>query len=489
MKLCILDIIPWEYNTDTPSIKALGGTQSAICYFLKEWNKKFPNSAYLFNQSIKEYKSNDNIIVYNINEFIGKYQEILPDIVISSCNIEILSKLKNELMDFYFNNNSFIYTKIIEKLKETKWGVWTGHDIDQPANYSLLKEEYLTNTDFFCFVSNWQRKRFIQKYNIPIHKTFIIRNGISIYAEKYIHNIPENKKNIITYTSVPFRGLEHFIEIFPLIKKQVPDCILRIYSGMNTYQSNEDNYIELYNKLKSIEGIEFNNGVNQEELSNSLKETKILAYPCIFQETSCISVIEAMAHGCYIVSSDLGALNETTFNNALLIENSQELNEKNYSGYYTKTFVNHIVNLLKNNNIYPDKNNIDILNKNLEIVKNNYLYSGIIDNFIKIIKNISVNIKFDEQKINYILNEGINYYNKKDLDISLFYWKLIENNHINNLQILKNIFIVNEEKGNNIELIEYGLKIIDYCNKNNINDTSIELIKKKLGQKILEYLI
>jgi len=69
MKIGIIDHC-WEYNIDTPYNEPLGGTQSAICYFLEEMAKQ-NHDVYLFNNIKKNIEirnvkhiSYSNIILY-----------------------------------------------------------------------------------------------------------------------------------------------------------------------------------------------------------------------------------------------------------------------------------------------------------------------------------------------------------------------------------------------------------------------------------------
>jgi len=101
---------------------------------------------------------------------------------------------------------------------------------------------------------------------------------------------------------------------FPAIRAAVPDCRLRVYSSMGVYQVSgaADDYRVLYDLARALPGSEYVGSLPQTALAEALAETDILAYPNTFSETSCISVMEAMAAGCLVVTSNLGALPETT---------------------------------------------------------------------------------------------------------------------------------------------------------------------------------
>ena len=69
-----------------------------------------------------------------------------------------------------------------------------------------------------------------------------------------------------------------------------------------------DEYAALYERSRGLPGVEYVGSLSQPDLAQVLHKIDALTYPSTFAETSCIAAIEALAAGCQVLATDLGAL-------------------------------------------------------------------------------------------------------------------------------------------------------------------------------------
>lgn len=166
------------------------------------------------------------------------------------------------------------------------------------------------------------------------------------------------KPNSVGYFSAYYRGLECLIDLWPEIKKQVPEATLDVYYGWESWVSAEGEdgfYHRMTAKLKAAEelGVTEHGRVSHEELAKAMLEIEVWAYPTQFQEISCITALKANAAGMKPVITDVAALKETGGPNATYIET-----DRIYSDDYAKQkFVKAVVDALKNPQDEEDRQN------------------------------------------------------------------------------------------------------------------------------------
>lgn len=459
------------YTIDTVYNEPLGGTQSAICYFMEEMSKK-GHTVYFFNTNNNEtiLKNVIHVSKDNINQCVQE-KSIKFDIFIVSCNVVELAQIKTQL-----NSNNTLYC------------LWTGHDIDQPICEHLSNDLYKDMVDVFIFVSKWQQNRYIDKFNINYIKTIVMRNGIGKPFEKYLDLSSNKTINSMTYCSIPWRGLDLLAPIYKKINNNHPDSSLKIFSGMNIYMMNEDTTI--HDKFKSLPNVSCNYGVNQEQLASELYKTDFLTYPNTFQETSCITVLQAMACGCIVITSDLGALKETMNGMNTYID----INLRNFiPNEYIDMFVNKLNTLMT----LPEEIKETLRQRNREYIKNNYTWDIICTQFEKDINiilseftshNMSYMTKLLDATTDYgnniwiesynkykqirwfpnlsnyysiTLNMGVCSYNLKNLKIAKKYFKICKNIK-EDYNIYKNLAAIELEQNNINKFIKYATKALTY---------------------------
>lgn len=188
--------------------------------------------------------------------------------------------------------------------------MWQHLNTDEGAAQGLRDPVYVAGLDAIVFVSDWQRQKYLREFGLPPEKCHVIRNAIEPIPT---HTKPTGKIRLI-YTSTPWRGLDRLIAAYRQLNRDDVDLV--VYSGTKIYgqafhEQSGAKFQPLYDALKTLPNCTHYDLASNAEVRQALTETHILAYPNTWEETSCLSAIEALAAGCKVVTTKNGALPET----------------------------------------------------------------------------------------------------------------------------------------------------------------------------------
>ncbi|RZO49546.1 MAG: glycosyltransferase [Candidatus Pelagibacterales bacterium] len=188
--------------------------------------------------------------------------------------------------------------------------LWVHHFINQKEIQNLSSKDYVDKLDWIVFNSNWNFEKYVYQFKIPESKSIVIRNAIEkIDFEKK----PKDKINLIYHTT-PWRGLVHLLKVFKnlnLENVELNVCSSTIIYGKKFDDQLGKKYENIFNECKNAKNVNYFGYLENKKVIDLLKKTHIFTHPSIWPETSCIAAIEAMAAGCEVVSTNLGALYET----------------------------------------------------------------------------------------------------------------------------------------------------------------------------------
>ncbi|MFA6097562.1 MAG: tetratricopeptide repeat protein [Candidatus Paceibacterota bacterium] len=182
------------------------------------------------------------------------------------------------------------------------------HDVGNPYDFTSERLEKINK----IFVKTQAHRRLYPK--VPDEKFAIINNGID--PERFEGSETRNPYRLM-YSSTADRGLELLLDLFPRIKKEVPQAELHLFYGMQTFKGLEKDNPErmrflqrLENKIKTTEGVVNHGRVDQNTLAREFMKSEVWVYPTDFYEISCITAMEAQAAGCFPVTTKKAALDE-----------------------------------------------------------------------------------------------------------------------------------------------------------------------------------
>lgn len=207
----------------------------------------------------------------------------------------------------------------VPELKDYNWILVPGiSSIDDSKNIAWIHlnetEEGLgwvedPRINNLVFVSNYQHQRFFQKFNISEKNCAVVRNAI-VPIEP--HKKPGTEKIKLIYTSDTVRGADVAIIAMDYLS-HLENIELHIYGEVD--KDDPEWRIPEQQEIKSMAKMDeriFVHGMkDHNKVIEALKNSHIYVYPAKWMETSCVSLIEALAAGCYAITSNIGALSET----------------------------------------------------------------------------------------------------------------------------------------------------------------------------------
>jgi len=218
---------------------------------------------------------------------------------------------------------------------------WTGDSYDQQISFGLGDPRVIDKFNGFFAVSAWHRETYCSASGFPLEKTFVLGNGISLELFAPVSGVREPK---LIYSSTPYRGLEYIPKLFSEVRKQVPHASIHVFSGFEVYGGEKhqpQDVVQKFHALKEIlnktPGVILRGNVTQAVLAKEFSSARLLFYPNIFEETSCITALEAQAGGAAIITTKLGALPETVGSSGVCLPGLPH--EKKYQTEFVKSAV------------------------------------------------------------------------------------------------------------------------------------------------------
>lgn len=181
-----------------------------------------------------------------------------------------------------------------------------------PRHAKHLIENQMASIDGLIALSPWHREYVLEHYDVDPEKVFVVGNAIDTSLFEPDPRIARQPNRFI-YTSAPNRGLDTLLECFVEIRREIDDAVLYIFRG------HEDFTTELLDDIEALDHVHYMGGIDNVALAAEFMKSDVWFYPTGWEETYCISALEAQMAGCLCVASDLAALRTTVGDRGILL--------------------------------------------------------------------------------------------------------------------------------------------------------------------------
>ena len=282
------------------------------------WNPALPikisGSEYMAMNMAKEFRD----LGYRVFVF-GCFEDEEDKKIDYQTTIEGIQYIDN----IYFSD--FCLTYIVDQLIVSRY-------IDNLVYYNNVKNvhlwlhDILPNGDFrfiqihkekfkgvIC-ISEWQKRYVMKHTKIDGEAIYVSRNAI--HPKRFNGPVQVERTPFrFVFTSDPNRGFNNFVDMIPWIKERYPQSTFYLFGKLEQI-SDED----MATVKAMSEYVFLSHRVTQDQLAIELKKSDVWLYPTCFDETYCISAVEAMAAGCLVASINEAALCEIVGDRGVMVD-------------------------------------------------------------------------------------------------------------------------------------------------------------------------
>jgi len=194
---------------------------------------------------------------------------------------------------------------------------------NDPEVANFKDEEYRKQFHKLVFVSHWQYEMYRNILGVPYSDhSMVIEVGIDPIE------LVDKPTDVIrcVYTSTPHRGLNILVPVFAKLAEQHKDIHLDVFSSFKLYGWDDPkDFDQLFDAIKTNDQMTYHGTVPHADLKEYLKKCHVFAYPCIWPETACQALMEAMSAGLVCVHSDYAALPLTAGGQTVMYNGDQDL--------------------------------------------------------------------------------------------------------------------------------------------------------------------
>lgn len=269
----------------------------------------------------------------------------------------------------------------VRELDENKIRIYSVHDLSNDPECSHLADATSRNRFHkIIFQSDQQLQDFVTKLKIPLdEKLDVIETPIVPFPS--ISKVFGEKINLV-YFSTPQRGLNIVVPVVAKLAETYPNIHLDVFSSFAIYgwPDADKQFEPLYEQIRNHPNMTYHGYTSPEILRTYLNKAHILAYSCVWPETSCRTLIESMSAGLLCVHSNLGALPDTSGHLTSMYQYQDDVNihARIFFQYLNHAIDNvakpEIQNYLKFIKTYADlRFSIDKVSKKWEMIMNDLL--------------------------------------------------------------------------------------------------------------------